>query len=180
MGALFGIIYIGVFAYIIGKVIKKNGVKGLMSNPDHRSPAHNAAMEAINKGAMAANGNSTRSQTSVDDLRTFEPVVSKAEIATSAARPVVTSRSDASPAEVFKTSFSHSGAMRKEAPVSRLMDDREHDWLAGQLREEKAAKRRMSAMFELKAEHAADCDAETLKRFHASNCDAEGVDTARA
>ncbi len=70
--------------------------------------------------------------------------------------------------------------MRKEAPVNRLMDDREHDWLAGQLREERAAKRRMSDMFDLKMEHTRNCEAEMLRDFHSSNCDAEGIDTARA
>ena len=67
----------------------------------------------------------------------------------------------------------------KETPVNRLLDDREHDWLAGQLREERAAKKRMSDMFELKAYHEANCDAEALRRFHASDCDAEGIDAAQ-
>ncbi|MCR5398839.1 MAG: hypothetical protein K6E68_04810 [Lachnospiraceae bacterium] len=70
--------------------------------------------------------------------------------------------------------------MRKEAPVNRLMDDREHDWLAGQLRDERAAKRRMSDMFDLKMEHTRSCEAEMLRDFHSSNCDAEGIDTAKA
>ncbi len=70
--------------------------------------------------------------------------------------------------------------MRKEAPVSKLMDDREHDWLAGQLRDERVAKKRMSDMFDLKVEHSHNCEAEMLRSFHAANCDAEGIDTAGA
>ncbi|MBR5359857.1 MAG: hypothetical protein IK123_03110 [Lachnospiraceae bacterium] len=71
-------------------------------------------------------------------------------------------------------------SMHREPPVNRLMDDREHDWLAGQLRDERTAKRRMSDMFDLKMDHSRNCDAEMLRQFHSSNCDAEGVDTAKA
>ena len=62
-----------------------------------------------------------------------------------------------------------------EPAINRLMDDRDHDWLAGQLAEERAAKRRMSVMFELKQEHAANCDSDDLKRFHEAHCDANDV-----
>ena len=71
-------------------------------------------------------------------------------------------------------------SMHREPPVNRLMDDREHDWLAGQLRDERTAKRRMSDMFDLKMEHSRSCEAEMLRQFHSSNCNAEGIDTAKA
>lgn len=61
--------------------------------------------------------------------------------------------------------------------VSRDMEDREHDWLAHQLAEERQAKRRMSAMFGLKLEHEENCAAEANRRFHQNNCDAGGIDT---
>ncbi len=71
-------------------------------------------------------------------------------------------------------------AMKKGEPVSRLMDDRECDWLARQLAEERVAKKRMSDMFELKKEHAANCDAHDLREKHMNNCDAKGtVDATR-
>ncbi len=59
-----------------------------------------------------------------------------------------------------------------------LMDDKNNDWLAHQLREEAKAKARMSDMFQLKMEHLNKCDAEFIKRFHESSCDADGIDTA--
>lgn len=71
-------------------------------------------------------------------------------------------------------------SMHREPPINRLMDDREHDWLAGQLRDERAAKRRMSDMFDLKMEHSRNCEAEMLRQFHTAHCDAEGIDTAKA
>ncbi len=79
-----------------------------------------------------------------------------------------------------KKGSAQSNILKKEPAVNRLMDDREHDWLARQLRDERVAKYKMSEMFDLKREHAANCDAEMLKRFHAENCDADGIDTARA
>ncbi len=59
-----------------------------------------------------------------------------------------------------------------------LMEDRNHDWLAGQLREERRALRRTSEMFDLKVAHASSCDAQMIKDFHSRQCDANGVDTA--
>lgn len=60
-----------------------------------------------------------------------------------------------------------------------LKDDRNNDWLAGQLREEARAKARISDMFQMKIDHANNCEAEFIKRFHESVCDAEGIDTAK-
>lgn len=138
-GPLFTIIYLGIIVWIIYRVmrsVKQNGTKGLLSDPNYRSPAQRIMEEAIKKGAESA--------------------------------------------DVKKVSFGNGNAgmipkTNKEPAVTRLMDDREHDWLARQLSEERAAKRRMSAMFELKQEHAANCDAYDLKSSHAANCDAEGV-----
>ncbi len=64
----------------------------------------------------------------------------------------------------------------REVLVTKMMEDREHDWLAGQLAEEKRALRRMSEMFDIKISCSKSWDAEALKRFHAENCSAEGVD----
>ena len=66
----------------------------------------------------------------------------------------------------------------QNASVSRLMDDRENDWLANQLREEHRAFRRTSAMFDLKIEHVSHCDATVLRTTHHNTCDANSVDTA--
>ena len=68
--------------------------------------------------------------------------------------------------------------MVSEKPVGMMMEDRQHDWLAGQLNYEKQAVRRMSAMFELKAQHHSSCEAELIRQFHADNCDANEVDRA--
>ena len=81
-----------------------------------------------------------------------------------------------------------------DSRVNKLMDDREHDWLAMQLAEERAAKYRMCDMFDMKksygsapvgaasiakAVHAANCDAAAIRNAHAAECDAEGIDTAQ-
>lgn len=62
----------------------------------------------------------------------------------------------------------------------QIKDDREHDWLHRQLIEEHQAYRRTSAMFNLKYEHAASCDARKVAQYHRENCDAHGVDNAEA
>lgn len=62
---------------------------------------------------------------------------------------------------------------------SSLRDDRDNDWLAGQLRDEHRAFKVASDMFGLKIEHAAHCDAKLLKNYHHLKCDASGVDTAQ-
>lgn len=62
--------------------------------------------------------------------------------------------------------------------VSKVMEDRDHDWLARQLAEEKNALYRMSDMFELKQAHSKNCDAENVRRYHEEHCDADGIDTA--
>ena len=62
----------------------------------------------------------------------------------------------------------------KEATRSYLLlEDRENDWLARQIREESECERHFSAMYGLKRQHAANCDADSLRREHEENCDAE-------
>ena len=46
-----------------------------------------------------------------------------------------------------------------------MKDDREHDWLARQIREEEKILRR-GDMLDLGASHAASCDADVLKKYH--------------
>ena len=157
MGAVAGLIYVFVLFFIIAKVIKSAGKKGpgaLFGNMNQQSPAYKTAMESIQSRSAMVNQAAGTNTANAGVVRSDD------------VRPTTMKKSFASTA--------------KEPSVNRLMDDREHDWLAGQLRDERIAKRKMSEMFDLKREHAASCDAEMLKRFHADNCDAEGVDTARA
>ena len=57
---------------------------------------------------------------------------------------------------------------------SVLLEDRRNDWLARQLREEAAIKRRGS-VYDLGASHDADCDAEKLRLFHVSRHNTNGL-----
>ena len=59
--------------------------------------------------------------------------------------------------------------------VNDSLENRDDDWLAKQLREERAAKTMVSDMFQLKQEHAAYCDADRVKREHYNDCDAKKV-----
>ena len=59
--------------------------------------------------------------------------------------------------------------------MDRIIHDDRNDWLSQQLAEEKRSERLMSAMFGLKLEHALDCDAGKIRDAHAANCDAEEV-----
>lgn len=80
---------------------------------------------------------------------------------------------------VFESYPKHEGGVKKSSKGSlALKDDRNGDWLAKQLREERSSYYAMSAMFGLKTNHAANCDAYEIKREHYENCDADRVDTA--
>lgn len=63
--------------------------------------------------------------------------------------------------EGLDRTFSASGD-EKAIRAYRRLEDRENDWLAQQLREEKASERKFSAMFGLKLEHALRCDADGI------------------
>ncbi len=181
MGA-FGLIYVIVFLFIVVKAVqlgKKNGFKEYLNDPGHQSPAYKAAVEPLQARAeMMAEAKKGSAQNGSGNLSTLEPVVSRPiNSATTVKKEPMISSIETSKA--YKAVSAHTNMMSKEPAVNRLMDDREHDWLARQLRDERVAKYKMSEMFELKREHAANCDAEMLKRFHAENCDADGIDTAR-
>lgn len=59
-----------------------------------------------------------------------------------------------------------------------IKDDCNGDWLAKQLKDEKVSYSRMSEMFQLKAEHSKNCDAQLLKEFHHFTCEADKIDMA--
>ncbi len=56
-----------------------------------------------------------------------------------------------------------------------MMEDRQDDWLARQLREESRRKLEISAMLDLKMSHEGNCDADALRQMHQENCDAEQI-----
>ncbi len=64
-----------------------------------------------------------------------------------------------------------------------FVDDKNNDWLAKQLEEEKKIQGRLSEMFGLrynaKKDHEANCDAARIKKEHEKNCNADGIDTAK-
>lgn len=66
------------------------------------------------------------------------------------------------------------------AALSASMENRGNDWLARQLAEERAVKKRMSDMFDMRQEHQASCEAASVRQMHQENCDAHNVDNARA
>ena len=59
----------------------------------------------------------------------------------------------------------------KALDISRIMDDREHDWLAGQLTEERAADWHIKKMFDM---------GHDSRYEHHKGCDADGIDTGSA
>ena len=63
-------------------------------------------------------------------------------------------------------SISQLRAGEARSGMSVLIEDRQHDWLARQLREEGRAKKRGEALLDLGAAHDASCDAGEIKRFH--------------
>lgn len=71
-----------------------------------------------------------------------------------------------------------------------LMEDRRHDWLAKQLKEERELQYKLYDMFQirikdkgmledsasqLRLEHSSDCDAHNVRVEHSQNCDADMV-----
>ena len=61
----------------------------------------------------------------------------------------------------------------------RSLENRNNDWLARQLREEKQKERLYSEMYGLKRRHEENCPADRLRREHEKSCNADGVDTGR-
>lgn len=71
------------------------------------------------------------------------------------------------------------GTITKDGKVSSsLRDDRNNDWLANQMREERNALFRLREMFGFQMQGKNLSDAELLKEFHMQHCDAERVDRA--
>lgn len=68
--------------------------------------------------------------------------------------------------------------MKAERATHTLMENRSNDWLATELREERAALYRANAMFGQQMEHKQVCDARMLKEYHLEHCGAEGIDMA--
>ena len=60
--------------------------------------------------------------------------------------------------------------------LSRTMENRDSDWLAKQLADERVAKRWMSDMMDLRQSHMDNCDARDARFDHMNNCDAGGID----
>ena len=70
------------------------------------------------------------------------------------------------------TYYTQKRSIVKVNNLKGVMENRESDWLAKQLREEQQAQRIVSDMFQLKQEHLSHCDSEILKAEHYNNCDA--------
>lgn len=69
--------------------------------------------------------------------------------------------------------------VRSEKPLQKSWyEDRNNDWLANQMREERAALYRLQDMFSFRMQGRNITDAELLKEFHVEHCDADRVDRA--
>lgn len=96
----------------------------------------------------------------------------------SQAKPVQSSKNYSSSAYKSKPN-ARSKVVKAEVNHQMLLEDRENDWLAQQLRDEHKAFKLTKDMFNLKIEHASHCDAKYVKQFHQAQCDANGVDIAK-
>lgn len=110
--------------------------------------------------------------------RSFKESMGKANNPVSNAAPVT--RIPINVPQATGNSMIRKASGLKNPDSVQIKDDREHDWLHRQLVEEHQAYRRTSAMFNLKYEHAASCDARKAAQYHRENCDAHGVDNAEA
>ncbi|MCR4787510.1 MAG: hypothetical protein K5888_02890 [Lachnospiraceae bacterium] len=79
---------------------------------------------------------------------------------------------------VYQGGVPHS-TYRAERATHTLMENRESDWLAEELREEKRALYRANIMFGQQMEHRQICDAKMLKEYHLEHCSAGGIDTGQ-
>lgn len=69
--------------------------------------------------------------------------------------------------------------VRSEKPLQKSWyEDRNNDWLANQMREERAALYMLQDMFSFRMQGRNITDAELLKEFHAEHCDADRIDRA--
>lgn len=79
---------------------------------------------------------------------------------------------------VSTPSVKRSNTLKAEVNHAMLLEDRNNDWLARQLRDEHKAFKDTKDMFDLKIEHSSHCDARYIQQFHHNNCSAGGIDTA--
>ena len=70
------------------------------------------------------------------------------------------------PASAQHMSIAQLRAGESRDGMSALIEDRQHDWLARQLREERSLWKRGEGLLDLGAAHDASCDARKLKRMH--------------
>lgn len=66
---------------------------------------------------------------------------------------------------------------KREKQMHNSMEDRNNDWLAHELQDERRSLSKINAMFEQQMEHRQHCDARMLKEYHLNNCDAQRIDT---
>lgn len=66
----------------------------------------------------------------------------------------------------------------KKAKNARLeaFEDRQHDWLSEQTREETKLRYELSESIGIKILHESNCDARVLREQHRMSCDANGID----
>ena len=57
--------------------------------------------------------------------------------------------------------------------LGTMLEDRDNDWLAQQLRSEQKSQRVVSDMFQLRQEHFSNCEAEEIHTRHVDACNAE-------
>lgn len=74
---------------------------------------------------------------------------------------------------------SKSGVKNSAKSGTSIRDDRNNDWLAKQMREERQALYRMGYMFGFKPGTSTIKAAAENRDFHSKNCSSEGVDTAK-
>ncbi|MCR4990019.1 MAG: hypothetical protein K6A38_04065 [Lachnospiraceae bacterium] len=79
---------------------------------------------------------------------------------------------------VYQGGISRS-SFRAEKATHTLMENRNNDWLAEELRDEQRALYRTNIMFGQQMEHRQVCDAKMLKEFHLEHCSAGGADTGQ-
>lgn len=143
MPIVFSIVWVVIIVSIVLRSIKSDRV-----TPYAKDKAKQLINQSIN---MEAYGNVPKTKNNIDNVNTFNQAVEKIE---NAASSTMMSQSMTSSA-----SSSVMALKAKETKTYRDMEDRKNDWLARELREERKSLYAVNAMFDLKSEHKAHCDA---------------------
>ena len=77
---------------------------------------------------------------------------------------------------VLNFNYKRNNVKKSKNAKLEAFEDRDHDWLSEQIREETKLRYELNESIGIKISHENNCDARALRREHEMMCDANGID----